>query len=100
MSKGYSQYTHNKHYPPKQAYQESNIIPWHFKPHWLVLTFTIEEGNEQGLIQSDLQKFLPLDYVRDSNSLTDSFIPASDCAEDLVTKFTSLVRTRDKGSVE
>ena len=33
--------------------------------------------------------------IRDWNSLTDSFISASECAEDSVTTFTSLVRARD-----
>ena len=33
--------------------------------------------------------------IRDWNSLTDSLISASECAEDLVTKLTSLVRARD-----
>ena len=33
--------------------------------------------------------------IRDWNSLTDSLISASECAEDSVTKFTSLVRARE-----
>ena len=33
--------------------------------------------------------------IRDCNSLTDSLTCASECAVDSVTKFTSLVRTRD-----
>ena len=33
--------------------------------------------------------------IREWNSLTDSLISASECAEDLVAKFTSLVRARD-----
>ena len=33
--------------------------------------------------------------IRDWNSLTDSLISASECAEDSVTTFTSLVRVRD-----
>ena len=33
--------------------------------------------------------------IRDWNSLTDSIISASECAEDSVVKFTSLVRVRD-----
>ena len=33
--------------------------------------------------------------IRDWNSLTDSPISASECIEDSVTKFTSLVRARD-----
>ena len=33
--------------------------------------------------------------IRDWNFLADSIISASECAEDSVTKFTSLVRARD-----
>ena len=33
--------------------------------------------------------------IRGWNPLTDSLISASECAEDSVTKFTSLVRARD-----
>ena len=33
--------------------------------------------------------------IRDWNSITDSLISASECAEDPVIKFTSLVRARD-----
>ena len=33
--------------------------------------------------------------IRDRNSLADSLFSPSECAEDLVTKFTSLVRARD-----
>ena len=33
--------------------------------------------------------------IRDWNSLTDSLISASECAEDSVTRFTSLVTARD-----
>ena len=33
--------------------------------------------------------------IRDWNSLTDSLISASECAENSITTFTSLVRTRD-----
>ena len=36
-----------------------------------------------------------LQTIRDWNSLTDSLFSASECAEDLVAKFTSLVRARD-----
>ena len=39
-------------------------------------------------------RFFPL-TIRDRNSLTDSLFSASECAEDSVTKFTSLVRSRD-----
>ena len=38
--------------------------------------------------------FLPKN-IRDRNCLTDSLISASKCAENSVTKFTSLVRARD-----
>ena len=37
--------------------------------------------------------------IRDWNSLTDSLISASECAEDSVTKFTSLVRATGLASL-
>ena len=56
------------------------IIPWNFKPHWLGLIF--------------MSSFFP-QTIRDWNSLTDSLISASECAENQVTKFTFLVMARD-----
>ena len=43
---------------------------------------------------TDIYKSSP-QIIRDWNLLTDSFISASECAVDSVTKFTSLVRARD-----
>ena len=37
----------------------------------------------------------PPETIRDWNSLTDSLVSASECAEDSATQFTSLVRARD-----
>ena len=51
-------------------------MPWHFKPYKLELDFTCP-------------------VIRHWNHLTDSLISAAECAEDAVTKFTSLVRARD-----
>ena len=48
------------------------------------------------LAGTDIRKssFFPR-TIRDWNSLTDSLISVSECAEDSVTTFTSLVRARD-----
>ena len=48
------------------------------------------------LTRTDIYKsnFFP-QTIRDRNSLTDSLISASECAEDSVTTFSSLVRARD-----
>ena len=48
------------------------------------------------LAGTDIYKssFFPL-TIRDWNSMTDSLISASECAEDSVAKFTSLVRAGD-----
>ena len=53
-------------------------------------------GISNPLAGTDIYKssFFP-QTVRDWNSLTDSLISASECAEDSVAKFTSLVRARD-----
>ena len=53
------------------------IIPWHFKPHWLRLI-----------------SISPVPFPDYKRSLIDSFI-SFECAEDSVTKFTSLIRARD-----
>ena len=52
--------------------------------------------NYHSLAGTDIHKssFFP-QTIRDRNSLTDSIISASECADDSVTKFTSLARARD-----
>ena len=55
------------------------IVHWQFKPHWLGLIFTSPISSP--------------DYNR-LDSMTDSLISASECAEDSVAKV-PLVRARD-----
>ena len=68
-----------------------DLVPpnWHTRNHHSLAVQTLLAGTD-----SYKSSFFP-QTIKDWNSLTDSLISTSVCAEDSVTKFTFLVRARD-----